>query len=482
MIRPRPTLLAAALAATLTASLSGCALGPDYVRPAEQAGLPAAYTELAATASADTPALAGRWWSLFGDPQLDTLVDQALASSPDARSAAARIEEADALLRQVDAALLPQVDANAGVSRSRTILPNANPPSGLVRTTDKLGLSTSFELDIWGKLRRASEAARAQALGTRYASETVSLSLAASVTQAYLNLRAIDAQLLAVRDSVSSQARSTQLTRVRFDSGYVSQLDVQQAEGALATYTAAQLQLEKSRGLAENLIGLLVGQPGLRIATGDLARLPVPPVPPTGLPSALLEGRPDVRKAETDLVAANAKIGVAKAALFPSITLTGSYGRESRELSDLFSPAAMVWSVGAGLTQPIFEGGRLRAQVEVITAQQKQSLEAYRKTVQTAFREVNDALVAVRFNGEAEDAYSTALNAARRALQLAQTRYDSGYSPYLEVLSAQRTANDATVAWVQNRQARLSSSVDLFKALGGGWQASPKLAGGTAPR
>lgn len=482
MIRPRPTLLAAALATTLVTSLSGCALGPDYVRPAEQAGLPAAYTELAASASADTPALAGRWWSLFGDSQLDTLVDQALASSPDARSAAARIEEADALLRQVDAALLPQVDANAGVSRSRTILPNANPPSGLVRTTDKLGLSTSFELDIWGKLRRASEAARAQALGTRYASETVSLSLAASVTQAYLNLRAIDAQLLAVRDSVSSQARSTQLTRVRFDSGYVSQLDVQQAEGALATYTAAQLQLEKSRGLAENLIGLLVGQPGLRIAAGDLARLPVPPVPPTGLPSALLEGRPDVRKAETDLIAANAKIGVAKAALFPSITLTGSYGRESRELSDLFSPAAMVWSVGAGLTQPIFEGGRLRAQVEVITAQQKQSLESYRKTVQTAFREVNDALVAVRFNGEAEDAYSTALNAARRALQLAQTRYDSGYSPYLEVLSAQRTANDATVAWVQNRQARLSSSVDLFKALGGGWQAPAQVAGGTAPR
>lgn len=482
MIRPRPTLLAAALAAALTVALSGCALGPDYVRPAEQAGLPAAYTEQAPGASADTPALAGRWWSLFGDTQLDALVDQALASSPDARSAAARVEEADALLRQVDAALLPQVDANAGISRSRIILPNANPPTGLVRNTDKLGLSTSFELDIWGKLRRASEAARAQALGTRYASETVSLSLAASVTQAYLNLRAIDAQLLAVRDSVSSQARSTQLTRVRFDSGYVSQLDVQQAEGALATYTAAQLQLEKSRALSENLIGLLVGQPGLRIPAGDLAKLPVPPVPPTGLPSALLEGRPDVRKAETDLIAANAKIGVAKAALFPSITLTGSYGRESRELSDLFSPAAMVWSVGAGLTQPIFEGGRLRAQVDAVTAQQKQSLEAYRKTVQTAFREVNDALAAVRVNGEAEDAYTTARDAAQKALKLAQARYDSGYSPYLEVLTAQRTANDATVAWVQNRQARLSSAVDLFKALGGGWKPPAQLAGGPPPR
>lgn len=257
---------------------------------------------------------------------------------------------------------------------------------------------------------------------------------------------------------------------------------MQQAEGSLATYTAAQLQLEKSRALSENLIGLLVGQPGLRIPAGDLAKLPVPPVPPTGLPSALLEGRPDVRKAETDLIAANAKIGVAKAALFPSITLTGSYGRESRELSDLFSPAAMVWSVGAGLTQPIFEGGRLRAQVDAVSAQQKQSLEAYRKTVQTAFREVNDALAAVRVNGEAEDAYTTARNAAQNALKLAQARYDSGYSPYLEVLTAQRTANDATVAWVQNRQARLSSAVDLFKALGGGWQASAQLAGGPPTR
>lgn len=257
---------------------------------------------------------------------------------------------------------------------------------------------------------------------------------------------------------------------------------MQQAEGSLATYTAAQLQLEKSRALSENLIGLLVGQPGLRIPPGDLAQLPVPPVPPTGLPSALLEGRPDVRKAETDLIAANAKIGVAKAALFPSITLTGSYGRESRELSDLFSPAAMVWSVGAGLTQPIFEGGRLRAQVDAVSAQQKQTLEAYRKTVQTAFREVNDALASIRVNGEAEDAYTTARNAAQNALKLAQARYDSGYSPYLEVLTAQRTANDATVAWVQNRQARLSSAVDLFKALGGGWQAPDRLAGGPPTR
>jgi len=247
---------------------------------------------------------------------------------------------------------------------------------------------------------------------------------------------------------------------------------VQQAEGALATYTAAQVQLEKNRALAESLLGLLVGQPGLKVAAGDLRNLPVPPTPPAGLPSSLLEARPDVRKAETDLIAANARIGVAKAALFPSITLTGTFGRESRDLSDLFSPAAAVWSIGAGLTQPIFEGGRLRAQVEQVSAQQKQSLEAYRKSVQTAFREVNDALITVRQNGDSEVALGQAMQAAKRSLQLAQARYDSGYSPYLEVLTAQRTSNDATLAWVQNRQARLSSSVDLFKALGGGWKDS----------
>ncbi|MBS0345749.1 MAG: efflux transporter outer membrane subunit [Proteobacteria bacterium] len=467
MNRPRltglPPLLALALA------LGGCALGPDYARPDAAVALPEAYTTAAPLAQ--SPGVESNWWSLFGDGQLDALVKQALASSPDARLAAARIEEADAVLAQVDAALLPQIDGNASGTRSRTVLPNTNPPKNLTRTVNKLGLSTSFELDVWGKLRRASEAARAQALGTRYASDTVSLSLSAAVVQAYLNLRAIDAQLLVTRDSLAAQQRSTELTRSRFSGGIASRLDVEQAEGALASYTAVQLQLDKSRALAENLLGLLVGQPGLKVAAGDLRSLPLPPVPPAGLPSALLEARPDVRQAETALIAANAKIGVAKAALFPSITLTGSFGRESSDLSKLFDAPATVWSFGAGLTQPIFEGGRLRAQVDQVSAQQKQSLESYRKAVQTAFREVNDALVSVRQNGEAEDAYSKAMEAAKRALQLAQTRYEHGYSAYLDVLVAQRTANDATLAWVQNRQARLSSTVDLFKALGGGWKA-----------
>jgi len=469
MMRPPHALRLASVATAL--ALAGCALGPDYARPEARLGLPADYTAAAPTPAAN--AIAADWWTLFGDARLNELVGQALAGSPDALSAAARMEEADAVLRQVDAALLPQINADASGSRSRISQTNATPiPSTapITRSSTRLALSTAFELDVWGKLRRASEAARAQALGSRHAAETVYLSLAATVTQAYLNLRAIDAQLLAVGDSVSSQARSARLTRTRFEGGIASQLDVQQADGALATYTAAQVGLEKARALAENLLGLLVGQPGLKVAPGDLRSLPLPPVPPAGLPSALLEARPDVKKAETDLIAANAKIGVAKAALFPTITLTGSFGRESKDLSQLFSAPSAIWSLGAGITQPIFEGGRLRAQVEQVSAQQKQSLETYRKTVQGAFREVNDALVGVGKSAEAEDAYTRAMDAARRALHLAQARYDAGYSPYLEVLSAQRTANDATVAWVQNRQARLGATVDLFKALGGGWK------------
>ena len=466
MFRTLPALLALSVAG----ALAGCAIGPDYARPDARLQLPDQY---AAAPLSAAPAVASNWWTLFGDATLDGLVRQALASSPDALIAAARIEEADAVLRQVDAALLPQVDGSVAGTRNRISQTTATPiPSTapITRSNVRMALSTSFELDVWGRLRRASEAARAQALGTRYASDTVSLSLAASVAQAYLSLRALDAQILVNTDSVTAQARSAQLTRTRFEGGIVSQLDVQQAEGELATYTAAQIQLEKNRALAENLIGLLVGQPGLKLAPADLRSLPVPPVPPAGLPSALLEGRPDVRKAETDLIAANAKIGVAKAALFPSITLTGNFGRESKDLSQLFSAPSAVWSFGAGLTQPIFEGGRLRAQVDQVTAQQQQSLEAYRKTVQGAFREVNDALVSVGRNADAEDAYTRAMNAAKRALQLAQARYDAGYSPYLEVLTAQRTANDATVAWIQNRQARLTATVDLFKALGGGWK------------
>lgn len=467
MMRPRLSLMAASLAL----ALAGCALGPDYQRPQAAIELPAAYAE-GAQAPADSPALASQWWTLFGDAQLNQLVSQALAGSPDARSAAARIEEAEALLRQVDAALLPQVDLSATGAHTRYSQTTAvkTPNAASIRDSAKLNLATSFELDVWGKLRRSSEAAQAQFLGTRYAAETVYLSLAASVTQSYLSLRALDAQLALARDNLESQTQITHLTEKRQQGGIASALDVEQARSTLASYRSTAATLAQRRAVALSQLGLLVGQPGLQVAEGDLKGLPLPPEPPVGLPSSLLEARPDLRKAETDLIAANAKIGVAKAALFPGITLTGSFGRESKDLAQLFSAPSAIWSLGAGITQPIFEGGRLRARVEEVSAQQKQSLEAYRKAVQTAFREVNDALVTLHASAETEAAQQQTLDAARRTRDLTRLRHASGYAAYADVLAAERSSNEAAQTWLDRRQARLSAAVDLFKALGGGWK------------
>ena len=222
--------------------------------------------------------------------------------------------------------------------------------------------------------------------------------------------------------------------------------------------------------MAESQLALLTGQPNLRIPAGDLRQMPLPPVPPGGLPSALLEARPDIRQAEESLISANARIGVAKAAYFPSVTLTGTYGGESAALADLFKSGANVWSLGLAAAMPLFDAGRTSARVDQATARQKQALAGYQKTVHTAFKEVNDALVGLREYATADDAQDKRAKAAQKSLDIAQIRYAAGYSGFLEVLDAQRTANDALMAFVSTRQARLNASVDLFKALGGGWK------------
>jgi multidrug efflux system outer membrane protein len=217
-------------------------------------------------------------------------------------------------------------------------------------------------------------------------------------------------------------------------------------------------------------LALLVGTPDLRIAAADLRQLPLPPLPPAGLPSSLLEARPDLRQAEEELVANNARIGVAKAAMYPTISLTGGLGAESKDLSNLFSGGARTWNLGLGLVLPIFDAGANEARLDQATARQKQALAAYQKAVQTAFQEVNDALVGLRENAEGEAAQDARVAAAEQTLKLAQVRYEAGYSGFLEVLDAQRTVNDARLAHIATRQSRLAAAVDLFKALGGGWR------------
>jgi multidrug efflux system outer membrane protein len=456
-----------ASAIALTLLLAGCALGPDYRRP--EAALPGQFAE--APASEPGPAIQRNWWMQFNDPVLDELVAKALAANTDVQAAAARVEEADAVLRETGGALFPEVDLGANAKRSRSSTVAGTLPSGSepLRNNFNSALSTSFELDFWGKLRRASEAARAQALGTRYGRDTVELTLVGNIVRGYLTLRALDAQLAVSRASLDSREASLRITRSRLQGGLASELDVRQAEAASAALRAQIATLGEQRATTEHLLARLTGQLDLALAPADLRQLPALPLPPAGLPSALLEERPDVRQAEASLVAANASIGVAKAALFPSITLTGSFGSESKDLSDLFSSAARIWSLGLGLDLPIFDAGKRAARLDQASAQQKQALAAYIGAVRGAFTEVRDALAAVSQRREADQALQQQVAASTRALELAEARYRAGYSAYIEVLDAQRTANDAALSLIANRQSSLSAAVDLYAALGGGW-------------
>ncbi len=457
----------------LALALSGCAVGPDYLRPASW--LPAAFSEApTAEAKNEAPAVDQRWWTLFNDATLDKLVDQALAGNADLRTAIARVEQADAAAREAGASLFPSIDAQAGGSNvglsEKTATWSPNSPD--ILRSRNAGLSLSYELDVWGRVRRSNEAARASLLASRYSRDAIRLSVAGLVASNYLNLRALDAQLAVTAESLKSREESARLVKTRVDAGLVSPLDQYQADGALAALKAQQADLRRARALSAHQLALLTGLPALQIAAGNLAQLPLPPLPPAGLPADLIEARPDVREAEQRLIAANANIGVAKAAYYPKFSLTGGIGSESKTLSDLFSSGAGTWSLGLGLLMPILDFGRTSARIDQARAINEQSLIAWQKSLEVAYKEVRDALVSLREHGEAETAQQTRSENAGKALALAKLRYDAGYSGYLEVLDAQRSANDAQLALIASRQARLAAAVELFKALGGGWQAA----------
>ncbi len=295
------------------------------------------------------------------------------------------------------------------------------------------------------------------------------MTLAGATAQAYFALRSLDAQLAVLELTIRARQDSLEIARARLQAGLSSELDVHQAQGALSDALVQKREAERQRSLVERQLAQFVGRLDLKLAAGDLFALPLPPVPPAGLPSSLLERRPDVRASEQALVAANAQIGVARAALFPSITLTGGLGTQSAEFANLLSSGAGIWSLGFGLALPIFDAGRRAARVDQADARREQAVAGYQRAVETAFREVSDALVSVEQSGGSETDLKARLDAARNALELSRARYQSGYSPFLEVLDAQRTANEAELAFVRNRQARLAFSVDLMKALGGGW-------------
>jgi multidrug efflux system outer membrane protein len=453
-------------------SLVACQMvGPDYARPKQ--ALPATYQE--AQASEAPEAISNQWWTLYNDEVLNGLIAKACKNNTDIKIAAARIEEADGYMREVGAALFPQVNLDSSASRYKVTELGATPLFGgsPTRSNINVKLSTTFELDFWGKLRRAQESAKAQALGSRFAKDTIDLSLKSLVTGDYLLLRSLEAQIELSKASMKSREDSLALTQRRLEGGVSSALDVHQAEVAYNNLKAQLADLTRQRSIIEHQLAVLTGDLDLKISSGDINVLPIPPVPPAGLPSTLLEARPDVRQAEQNLIAANAKIGVAKAALFPTISLTAGFGGESKDLGDVLKSAARIWNGGLSLNLPVFDSGRLNSKVDQATAEQKQLLASYERAVQNAFTEVNDALVNVRQNTEREAALNASQLSASKALEIANNLYKSGYTGYLEVLDAQRVFNDASLAYVQSRQARLTSTVEMFKALGGGWVALP---------
>lgn len=453
--------------------MSGCqSVWPDYLRP--KVDVPAQYVQ-ESLHSQDGQVIANHWWTLYQDQTLNDLMEKALQNNKDIKLAVARIEEADAVMREVGAFLLPQIDLDAGAKRSRVTEAASNQQiSSNPRDNYNVQLGTTFELDFWGKLRRSKESARSQALAGRYAKDTVALSLTGLVATNYLLLRSLEAQIVVSGDNLKSREASLALTKRRLEGGVVSALDVHQAEVARANLNAQLAELSRLKSLSLHQLSVLTGDlnlsvTGLNTKVVDINALPIPPTPPAGLPSSLLESRPDIKQAEALMIAANANIGVAKAALYPTISLTASLGGESMELSDILKSSARIWTGGLNLYLPIFDSGKLNAKVDQASAKQKQALANYEGAIQNAFREVNDALVNLRQYTEREAALKQSQDAANKALEISENRYKSGYTAYLDVLDAQRVYNDSGLAYIQSRQARLIATVDLFKALGGGW-------------
>jgi outer membrane protein, multidrug efflux system len=464
--------------ALLVVMLGGCTLGPDYKRPALE--VPARYPE---PDTSTAQALPADWWKLYGDSRLDSLVSAAQRANSDVRLAAARVQEAEGALREARAALFPDVIGSYNYTRSRvsTIASPPVPPGfPVIRPNHTLAASTNFEVDFWGRFSRATEAARANLFGAQYGRDVVQLSLAGAMVQAYFGVRSLDTQLSVLDNTIRLRRESLDIAKTRLDAGLASELDVYQAQSALSDALVQRRDAARSRALVEHQLGSLTGQMDLKLTPGELFALPLAPVPPAGLPSSLLERRPDIRQAEEALVAANAQIGIARAAMFPTISLTAQAGAQSAELGDLLTAPARIWTLGFGMALPLFDAGRRDARVQQAVARREQAVAGYQRAVETGFREVADALVNVQQSGESEAELKARLDAARAALELSTLRYEKGYSPYLEVLDAQRTANDAELAFVRNRQARLAFSVDLMKALGGGWNSVPNAASGTS--
>ena len=458
---------AASLCLIAALAAGGCTLTPDYERP--ELDVPGDYVE----PTTPGPSIANlEWWELFRDEQLQALIRTALAQNEDLGIALSRIAEARSALTFTRADQFPFLDVTGRAGRlrqSEDLVPGADS-----RADYGLAADLSYELDLWGQYRRATEAAQADLLATEAAYRNVTISLVANVASFYLLLRDLDQRLTISRNTVDSRRGSLEIIQARFDKGIVPELDVNQAEVELAVAEAAVAAFEREIVQTENALRILLGRNPGPVARGlRLDQQTFPPAVPPGLPSELVQRRPDVTRAEEILIAETARIGVAEALRYPSISLTGSFGWASDELSGLTSSSAETWGFGGGIFAPIFNSGALKAQAEAQRERTEQALLNYELTLQQAFREVEDALVAVRTYRAEHAARTRQVVAARNAARLSRARYDGGVVDYLEVLDSERARFNAELDESATLQRYLNAIVELYKALGGGWSPAP---------
>jgi len=456
-------------AVALVAVLAGCAAPPAEQHETPQLELPAG-TAL--------PGVQADWWKSFGDARLDALVAEALDNNRDLARAMARIDESRAVLRVARANQLPRVDANASAARQH-FGPNAPLTIGggaLTYDDFRANLSVAYEVDLWGRAASLTASARDELLATEYARETLRTALAAQVVQSYATLQSLDSQVVLYGQAVQAQRDSVRLQRLRFRAGDISELDIQQLDAELIDNEAQLPKLDRARGDAERALSLVLGRSPKALVDGGVARAETLTLRangvPEGLPSDLLLRRPDVQAAEARLRAAGARIDAARAAYFPGITLTAAYGVNSTQLSNLFDGPSLAWNVGAALTQPIWDGGRIGANYDATKARQKQIELDYRDSVVVAFKEVRDALGAYSEASTTLQSGQRRAQALQRAAELTRLRFDGGESSRLDVINADRLALTAQAQNADAARALTSAQANVFRALGGGWQVS----------
>ena len=456
------------LATSLLVLLAACSLAPKYERP--KVDLPQAWKESAPRFAAD-----GKWWRIYNEEPLDRLVEEGLASNADLLIAAARIDEARGILAEIEGQYYPTVDARGQASRQKISERTANFFPGVpAQYSDyRANVNISYDLDLFGRIRSSADAARAELAASEASRDAVRLALAAQITKSYFALRSFDEQVDLTRRTVALREEALDLQRKRYRGGLISEFELRQLEAEAAAVRAQLPPLERQREAEEAALGVLLGRSPRLVFEGGVTRtlayneMPGAAAVPAGMPSELLLRRPDLVQAEEQLIAANARIGVARADMFPSISLTGFYGRASSQLSNLFTPQAAAWQLAAGLTQPIFAGGRLQARTDQAEARQRALVANYQKTIQTAFSEVRAALSAQARALESFEAESARAAALAESARLARLRYQNGVASQLDVIDAERSLLSARIARIEALRAQRSAVADLFRALGG---------------